>query len=244
MIFRLKSFAALLFFTIVLLSLPVSGALADAHKPLTVVELFTSQGCSSCPPADAYLGELAELDESEGVLALSFHVDYWDNLGWKDPYSSADNTRRQRAYASYMDLGYVYTPQMVVQGALQATGSDRRTIAGQIKAARKLPGLDVRLQRNGQTVQVSLAGAAGPVSANVYMVIYDRERVTAVKRGENSGKTIINRNVVRSVKNIGSWTGEAVILSSPLGRIGDACAVIVQSRASGVILGAATIAIN
>ncbi|NQU58687.1 MAG: DUF1223 domain-containing protein [Rhodospirillales bacterium] len=244
MIYRLRTFAALLFFSAVLLSLPAPGALAGTHKPLTVVELFTSQGCSSCPPADAYLGELAGLDESAGVLALSFHVDYWDNLGWKDPYSSADNTRRQRTYASYMDLRYVYTPQMVVQGTSQATGSDRRTIAEQIKAARKLPAIDVKLKRSGQSVQVMLAKAARQTNANVFMVIYDKEHVTRIKRGENSGKTITNRNVVRAVTNIGSWTGEAVNLSSPLGDSGDACAVIIQSRATGAILGAATITIN
>jgi len=244
MIKRFKTLAASFFFTAALLSLPNASARAESTQPLTVVELFTSQGCSSCPPADAYLGELARLDEKEGILPLSFHVDYWDNLGWKDPYSSADNTQRQRDYASHMDLRYIYTPQMVVQGALQATGSDRRTIVEQIKAARKMPAVDVQLHRNAQTMQVMLAKTAKQVNANVFMVIYDKEHITKIKRGENSGKTISNRNVVRSLMNIGSWTGEAANLSFPLGDNGDACAVIIQSRASGKILGAATIAIN
>ncbi|MBC8268084.1 MAG: DUF1223 domain-containing protein [Rhodospirillaceae bacterium] len=244
MTYRFKIFAAFFLFVAISLSLPVSMTVADTNKTLTVVELFTSQGCSSCPPADAYLGDLATLDESRGILALSFHVDYWDNLGWKDPYSSADNTRRQRTYAQYMDLRYIYTPQMVVQGTLQATGSDRQTITKQIKAARKLPTVAVQLQRSGNAVQVLLAGANQQVNADIHMVIYDREHTTDIRRGENSGKSITNRNVVRSLKKIGSWTGNETSLSLPLDDNGDACAVIIQSRANGAILGAATIAIN
>ena len=219
---------------------PFPSAAGDA-RGLTVVELFTSQGCSSCPPADAFLGELAE---KEGLLALSFHVDYWDNLGWKDPYSSAANTSRQRTYAQYMDLRYIYTPQMVVQGTLQGTGSDRQTIARQIKEARKLTTVDVHLQRNGSAVQVLLEDANRQLNADIHMVIYDKEHTTSVKRGENSGKSITNRNVVRSVKKIGSWSGNKTSLSLPLDDSGDACAVIIQSRATGAILGAASITIN
>jgi hypothetical protein len=244
MIYRSKIFAAFFLFAAISLSLPVSTVVAGTNKPLTVVELFTSQGCSSCPPADAYLGDLAALDESRGILALSFHVDYWDNLGWKDPYSSADNTRRQRNYAQYMDLRYIYTPQIVVQGTLQGTGSDRQTIAKKIKAARKMSSVDVQLQRNDNTVQVLLADANRPVNADIHMVIYDKEHTTDIRRGENSGKSITNRNVVRSVKKIGSWTGSETSMSLPLDDNGDACAVIIQSRATGAILGAATITIN
>lgn len=239
-----KSLAALTFFAASFLSFAVQEVAAGNSRPLTVVELFTSQGCSSCPPADAYLGDLAQLDESEGILALSFHVDYWNNLGWKDPYSSADNTRRQRAYARYMDLRYVYTPQMVIQGALQATGSDRRTIQHQIKTARKMPRVDVRLTRTGDSMQVTLAENGHPVTADVYMVVFDKEHTTKVKRGENRGKTITNRNVVRLVERIGAWDGGAAKMSSPLNRDGDACAVIVQSPKSGTILGAAKIILN
>lgn len=241
MINPVKSLAALLFTAAILLS---SQAVAGAGKPLTVVELFTSQGCSSCPPADAYLGDLAGLEESRHILALSYHVDYWDNLGWKDPYSSPDNTRRQRAYASYMDLRYVYTPQMVIQGKFQGTGSDRQSIDAKIISARKLPVLDVRLKRKPDSLQVILGKAEEQVNASIFMVLYDNEHVTNIKRGENAGKTITNRNVVRAVKNIGSWTGEALNLSLPLGQGGDNCAVIIQSRATGKILGAASISIN
>ena len=236
-----KYFVALSFFAAFFFSHTVDRALAGNSRPLTVVELFTSQGCSSCPPADAHLGELTE---EEDLLALSFHVDYWDNLGWKDPYSSADNTRRQRTYARFMDLRYVYTPQMVIQGTLQATGSDRETIQDQIGDARKLPRIDVELTRNDKALQITLGKISHPVKADVFMVVFDKEHTTKVKRGENRGETITNRNVVRTLKRIGSWRGNAANLSTTLDENGDACAVIVQSRDSGTILGAATVALN
>ncbi|MBL6931381.1 MAG: DUF1223 domain-containing protein [Rhodospirillales bacterium] len=239
-----KSFTVLTLFAAIFTPLAGDDAVAGESPPLTVVELFTSQGCSSCPPADTYLGDLAKSGEGENVLALSYHVDYWDNLGWKDPYSSADNSNRQRAYAHHMDLRYVYTPQMVVQGALQATGSDRRTVASQIKEARKLPRIYVELVRNGNDLQIALADTGNAMKADVYMVVFDNEHVTKVKKGENRGKTITNRNVVRALKHIGTWQGEAVSISSPLDESGDACAVIVQSRTSGAILGAASVALN
>ncbi len=236
-----KYFVALSFFAAFFFSHTVDRALAGNSRPLTVVELFTSQGCSSCPPADAHLGELTE---EEDLLALSFHVDYWDNLGWKDPYSSADNTRRQRTYAHFMDLRYIYTPQMVIQGTLQATGSDRETIQDQIGDARKLPRIDVELTRNDKALQITLGKISHPVKADVFMVVFDKEHTTKVKRGENRGETITNRNVVRTLKRIGSWRGNAANLSTTLDENGDACAVIVQSRDSGTILGAATMALN
>ena len=241
MISWVKHFVALPILATILLSLAVQQAGADNSRQLTVVELFTSQGCSSCPPADAHLGELTEIED---VLALSFHVDYWDNLGWPDPYSSADNTRRQRSYAQHMDLRYVYTPQMVIQGALQATGSDRRAVRNQINQARKLPHVDIQLGRKDEAMLVNLPESTHPVKADVYMVVYDKEHTTQIKRGENRGKTITNRNVVRTLKRIGSWKGETMNLTSPLGETGDACAVIVQSSATGAILGAATVVLN
>ncbi|HLJ64950.1 MAG TPA: DUF1223 domain-containing protein, partial [Stellaceae bacterium] len=105
-------------------------------KPPVVVELFTSQGCNSCPPADAYLGELAARPD---VLALSFHVDYWDYIGWTDPYSSKQATQRQRAYSHQMALRYIYTPQMVVNGTSEGVGSERQTIERLITSAAARP---------------------------------------------------------------------------------------------------------
>ena len=142
------------------------------------------------------------------MLALSFHVDYWDNLGWPDPYSSADNTNRQRDYASRMNLRYVYTPQMVVQGSLQATGSDRSAIQRHIAKARALPRIALDLDRAGNTIAIKLPESTQPVNADVFMVVFDKEHTTDVKRGENRGRTITNRNVVRSLKRLGNWRGE------------------------------------
>ncbi|MBT3238799.1 MAG: DUF1223 domain-containing protein [Rhodospirillaceae bacterium] len=223
-----------------------SGPAFSVDAPLTVVELFTSQGCSSCPPADKYLSELAATRESNGVLALSFHVDYWDYLGWKDPYSSSRNTQRQRDYARKMDLRYVYTPQMVIQGAHQTTGSNRVAVASQIAKARRMIRVPIELKRSGQTLSITLPDATGTPEADIFIVVYDNTHTTAVKRGENRGETITNRNVVRSITNIGQWRGESSTLTAsvPDKNDGDACAVIIQTKNRGAILGAATMALN
>src|SRR5690606_23996855 len=109
------------------------GAAQAADRPV-VVELFTSQGCSSCPPADRFLGELAA---RPGVIALGLHVDYWDYIGWKDPYARRAHTERQRDYSRTLNQRYVYTPQMVINGAFQAIGSDRAAVDGLIEEARR-----------------------------------------------------------------------------------------------------------
>ena len=120
---------------------PAAGA---AEDKLTVVELFTSQGCSSCPPADAILGELSDRGD---ILALSLHVEYWDYLGWTDPFASAEHTRRQREYARRFGLRYLYTPQMVIQGSLQVTGSDRARVLAGIEESRGGASASLRLGR-------------------------------------------------------------------------------------------------
>ncbi len=204
-----------------------------------VVELFTSQGCSSCPPADRFLGELAGRDD---VLALSMHVDYWDYIGWKDPYALSENTSRQRAYARRFGLGYVYTPQMVVDGHIQATGSNRRAVLAGIERSKSEPGLDFAIARNGTGASVALpAGTAEP--ATVYALLIDRRHETDVRRGENGGRKLAHSNVVRAMKRIATWNGEAMTVDLPLAEMGtegrDLCAVIVQSDRDGRILGAA-----
>jgi len=186
-------------------------------KHLTVIELFTSEGCSSCPEADKYLSEMAQVGKRDGLLPLSFHVDYWDYLGWKDSYSSPANTQRQRDYARRMELRYVYTPQMVVQGALQATGSNRVAVAGQIEAARGMKHLRVGLKIAGGNLSVALPDAATSETlpqADVFLVVYDNKRITSVKRGENRGKTLISRNVVRAITRIGEWRGKATTIQT------------------------------
>ncbi len=218
------------------------GAAVAAGKPLTVVELYTSQGCAACPPANAFLAELAE---QEGLLALSFHVDYWNYLGWEDPFSSAVYSERQRQYAVYFDSRNVYTPQMVIQGTHQTVGSNRPEVKRAISAAASLPRIDMVLTTGDGGVTISLPAAALADSAKVFVVTFDDERITAVKRGENRGKELRSRNVVRYLKQVADWDGKATqIPVSYADAQGDRGAVLLQSAKSGAILGAAVFAID
>jgi hypothetical protein len=218
-------------------------AAAPSQQPLAVVELFTSQGCSSCPPADAFLGELAK---REDVIALSVHVDYWDYIGWKDMFALPQNTERQREYQQHLSQRYVYTPQIVVQGALQAVGSNRREVLRQIEDAKKLPRIPVSLAAAGAGA-MKVAIGEGPLArgeeAAVWFVAIDRAHETPIKRGENSGRTIRYSNVVRQLDRIGTWRGQPaefqVKLPAQGAPGGDGCAVLVQSTKNGRILGAA-----
>jgi len=213
---------------------------ADTARPV-VVELFTSQGCSSCPPADAILSELAG---QPGVLALSFHVDYWDYIGWQDPFASAQYTNRQREYAATLGLRYVYTPQIVIDGRHDVVGSHRREVTRAIEQSKETArSVEVTLEGdNGGRVLLS-AGKAPAGGATVWLVTFDDNHDTQVARGENGGRSLHNSNVVREMTTLGTWNGEAK--SFPLdfakarseGRGG--CAVIVQDGRGGPVLGAA-----
>ena len=224
----------------------LASAVDAAEKaPLTVVELYTSQGCSSCPPADAFLGELAKRDD---LLALSVHVDYWDYICWKDPFASPLNTQRQRQYARTLGMGYVYTPQMVIQGADHATGSDRAKVLSKIAEAEKTNRVVVKLSRNGGRISIIIPGAPATDEAAVWLVVFDNKHDTAIRRGENAGRTLSYYNVVRGMKRIGTWTGQPMDIPTQAAAMGtdgrDGCAVIVQSLKTGRILGAAKISLN
>jgi len=206
-----------------------------AQESPIVVELFTSQGCSSCPPADAFLTGLAR--QRRDVLPLAFHVTYWNSLGWKDPYSLDAATARQREYASHLGYDGVYTPQMVVDGTTGFVGSDRaqglKVIAG---AAPK--SVAVNLARDGQTLLIKVGAGAG--QARVLLVGFDATHETPVGRGENGGRTLLESNIVRSLIQIGAWSGSAVELRQPP-PAGEAFAVLLQT-ADGRIIGAARLA--
>jgi hypothetical protein len=206
---------------------------AQAGERPIVVKLFTSEGCSSCPPADALLAELADrLD----VLALSFHVDYWDRLGWKDPFSSREATERQNRYATLLDLATVYTPQIVVEGRWQAVGSDRADVERALDRARRdRQDVSVTLALDHGQAQVKL-GPGSDGAAVILLIGFDRRHVSAVKRGENSGRTLAHVDVVRGVEEIArSNAGEiAVPIPWPCDRV----AAVVQA-AGGRILGVA-----
>ena len=217
----------------VVLGVAVSSAPASAGER-HVVELFTSQGCSSCPPADAVLGKLAQRN---GVLALGYHVDYWDSLGWKDTLGSPAHTIRQRSYAASRGDGQVYTPQAVVDGKGLTIGSNGRSIDTMMDAP-----LPVDVKVTGKTVAVG----PGAGSGSIWRVDFSKHATVPIGRGENSGRTVTYVNAVRGMTLLGAWTGHAA--NYPLGGCGaargaDDCAVILQTgtgRRPGAILGAAT----
>ena len=217
-----------------------------ADKGPVVVELYTSQGCNSCPPADAFLGELAK---RENIIALSFHVTYWDYLGWKDRFAFKGATKRQRAYSRHFRRGFVYTPQMVIDGQSEVVGTRQFSVNRAIgKAARRTDKISVTFKKgaDGKLHAVlpmrQTSGAAE--RATVWMVLFDRKHVTDIRRGENGGKKLAYHNVVRKLTSLGSWAGKSKSIALPVHAAGpagrrDGCAVIVQSNQTGRIIGAA-----
>jgi hypothetical protein len=205
------------------------------ERPI-VVELFTSEGCSSCPPADALLAELAGRPD---VLALSFHVDYWDRLGWRDPFSSPAATERQQRYAELLRLATVYTPQMVVDGRWQAVGSDHAEVQRALDSAgHTVAEVPVALAIDRGLAQIKLGAAGDPVSGAVLLIGFDRRHVTAVQRGENSGRTLAHVDVVRGIEQVAQFHGQASVIEVPIHWSCDRLAAIVQGS-DGAILGVA-----
>jgi hypothetical protein len=202
----------------------------------TIVELFTSEGCSSCPPADALLAELATRPD---LLALSFHVDYWDKLGWKDPFSSPDATRRQQGYADLLGLATVYTPQIVVDGRWQAVGSDRAEVEQALNSARRNRAeMQVALAVDHGRAQITLGPGGDGIGATLLLIGFDRRHVTAVARGENSGRTLPHIDVVRSVEEVSQFDGRARTFDVPIRSPCDRVAAILQAP-DGRVLGVA-----
>ena len=218
-----------------------------AERAPVLVELFTSEGCSSCPPADAYLGELAK---RPGVIALSFHVDYWNRLGWTDPFSSAAATARQKGYAESLKQSYVYTPEMVIDGRVHEAGSRREKVEALLGAARTNAVFPIALTRkpNGE-IEAVLPAAGGPTTvATVWLVLYDRSQTVSVKAGENHGRSITHVNVVREIRLVANWNGQATRLALPIdataARERGGAAIIVQAGSYGTVLGAGSLALN
>ncbi len=226
---------------------PGSPVAADNNSKPTVVELFTSQSCYSCPPAEAYLGELAKRAD---VIALEFHVDYWDELvwgsagKWKDRFSKPQYTERQRTYAARLPGGRSYTPQMVIDGQAFEVGSRKRAVGAALhKAAQRQEGrLDVSVRPGTDgALAVEVKGAATE-PATIWLVRYIKEATTKVLRGENHGKTLVNHHVVTDVDRVGVWEGAPVTLDVSVGAndAADGCAILIQSEDQGPILGAAS----
>ncbi len=208
-------------------------AVASAADRPVVVELFTSQGCSSCPPANAYLNELAK--DRRDVLPLAFHVTYWDRLGWKDPFSLEAATDRQDRYGHRFGDGS-YTPEIVVDGASSHVGSDRGEVGPAIEQARQKSETAalVSVAKDGDGLTIEVGGGKG--RGKVLLVGFDHDHQTAIHRGENNGRTLQESNVVRSIRAIGDWQGAPLRLSEKFPE-GEDVAVILEAP-DGRIVGA------
>ncbi len=216
----------------------------NQSKPVTVIELFTSEGCSSCPPAEARLNQMAD---QAGVVALSYHVDYWDYIGWVDPFASPKNTQRQRQYAQYFRERVIYTPQMVFQGDYHTPGTRVGQVEDGFAAARKVPQIPVSIHVGDDGRLHIEIGAGKGNDANVLLVTYIREAASQVTRGENAGRFLTHRNIVRSFERIGHWDDVELSLTTPPPAYTGAaigCAVLLQERGGGRIIGAAAVNLN
>jgi len=213
---------------------------ADAESRPVLLELFTSQGCSSCPPADAVLRELSGRSD---VLALGFHVDYWDYLGWVDPFASPVFTARQHGYARQRGF-QVYTPQLVIDGQSAMVGSRRGQAEDEIvSAVRRKQGVPASIVRDGQMVKLRLGKAADAAAVgDVWLISFDRELATTIRSGENGGKRIVYPNVVRSIRKLADWSNEPLELNEILkaDERGERLALVVQERGGRVWAVAAT----
>jgi hypothetical protein len=240
----MKSIAGTMFGVVVALA-----AIADlspaAAGPRAIVELFTSQGCSSCPPADRILGDLAG---EPSIIALTLPIDYWDYLGWKDTLADPRFTARQKAYSRARGDRDVFTPQMVVNGAVQVVGSDRAQIDGAIEASRTTPGamsVPLTVSQSGKTLNVAV-GPSGTGRGEVWICAVARSVAVTIARGENRGKQMIYHNVVRNWLKVGDFNGAATQWTIPIENLAregvDAAVVFLQDGGSekpGPMLGAA-----
>lgn len=222
-----------------------TGAAAASAAPRAVVELFTSQGCSSCPAADALLTKLASRDD---ILAISMSVDLWDYLGWKDTLAQSKFTERQKAYARVLGDGMVYTPQMVINGRAHVNGSDAFKIdraidktAGAFSSTRvpvRVATKDGRLK-----IEVGTAPEGGAKEATVWLAVISKSIEVPIARGENRGKVITYSNVVRDLMPVGTWHGKPMTVDLDLHTFmhqqAERCAVLVQHGRGGPIIGAA-----
>ncbi len=216
-----------------------------APEPV-LAELFTSQGCSSCPPADQIW---ADLQQRQDLVAISFNIDYWDYIGWKDTLARRENTLRQQAYAKALGSRQVYTPQVIIDGTRDAVGNERKELLASLNAqvaqtrGKRLP---VRLTQSGNVIQIHVGAGTAPQPATVWIAHTSSVRKVTITKGENSGRTMVYSNVVRDLASAGTWNGQALTLQVPVeprdkGEATDGVAAWVQLSAHGQVLGAAQI---
>lgn len=207
----------------------------EIRQPTGVVELFTSQGCSSCPPADRVM---TELSKSRDTLALSWHVDYWDYLGWKDTFGSPESTKRQRAYAISLGSRSVYTPQAVINGRIDVVGSRGKAVS---EALEKFAGTEkglsasaIEARADNGVLTVTVPHAPQSAGSTLWMVYFDHGSTVAVQRGENKGRSIVYSNVVRGMEMIGMVGDKPLVAEFRLQDMGqrgyDSCAIILQKK--------------
>ncbi|MBX4977083.1 thioredoxin family protein [Rhizobium lentis] len=220
---------------------------AEDGTPKGVVELFTSQGCSSCPPADAAFRKLVN---QGNVIALAYHVDYWNYLGWADTLSSKENTERQYGYARTMGRSNVYTPQAIVNGRGHLAGSDLNGINSRIDSdSSDGNGLTIPISAAMRGDELEIKIGAGQGKANVVMVYFDKEKTIEVEKGENSGKKISYLHSVTNVETVGMWDGKATSLTLPASVLQrpqlEGCAILLQAATAdgdpAAILGATVV---
>jgi hypothetical protein len=213
----------------------------SAARPV-VVELFTSQGCSSCPPADALMGELARLPN---VIALAFHVDYWDSIGWRDRFSIPEAVQRQLRYVDNLGLSSAFTPQIVIDGRNSFVGSDRRRIVAAL--AETLDAIPIAAEVAHGELTVTLPERPGQSGYDVNLVAYLPEASTSVGRGENSGRTLAEFNIVRQFRRLGVWNGEKNMIRVPLDSFpaeATRIAILLQRSQQGPIAGSVVAALR
>ncbi len=232
-----------------LLALGVPQTLAGEFRegPKAVLELFTSQGCSSCPAADAMLDEMGERPD---VITLAYHVDYWDYIGWEDTFGAKEHSKRQRDYAAAWGSSRIFTPQLVVNGECGVVGNKRDKVDAALSTASIMP-LEVDLAEAGNdTLDVTIAGRAGDGlgEAVVWLVTYLDRAEVAIDRGENEGRKVAYTHIVTGRQVLGMWDPEkGASLTLPLGEVltgqSDGAAILVQQDKNGLpgpILGAAS----
>ncbi len=231
-------FSKLLISFVFVAALANSAQAGNIRQASTVVELFTSQGCSSCPPADRIMGELVK---DPSILGLSYAVTYWDYIGWKDIFGSPKNDERQARYRDRMNARYVYTPQMIIAGKDHFVGSNEGQLKNnlqQFKGHAENLLLKWHLEENILKIELP----ERQTNATVWQVDIDHEKPVKIGRGENTGKTIIYHNVVRDTQNLASWNGEKKVISLNLDTLEhdgrDGCAILVQEEGYGEIIAA------
>ena len=215
---------------------PIAG---QAGERAVVVELFTSEGCSSCPPAHAVIGRIAR---DPNILALSFHVDYWDYIGWKDSFAAPWATHRQRAYASRLSAGRVYTPQMVISGKVDVVGSRAPEVMRELERAFETVPSTPLLRIVETDGKSEIVAHRSDTPAEIYLVRFDPVRETRVLRGENTGRHLLTFNVVRTYLKIVDWDGSAQRIPLPRDlrdHPGEVTAVFAQRHGHGEVLAAA-----